>query len=201
MSYCMFTSALMSSTEPVVYPVVRPTLWTFIPSVASMGKVVASLPTFGRSVGSAETALSIAAIAQSTLLFPFGERGTVFDRIATWSVVWFPLSRRAGWKIAVPAGSLSSLASTWLLLRMYRAPPLFTIAPKVPASTMVPIGGGPIDVPGLIGRNRSRGVVGAGGIVKARNRPVSTTSVGTPRIATGTCCGWGICALGNFLFT
>src|SRR2546428_4154832 len=161
MSYCMFTSALMSSTEPVVVPVVRPTLCTFIPSVASIGEVVVSLPTFGRNVGSAETVLSIAAIAQSTLLFPLDERGTVFDRVATWSVVWFPLSRRAGWKIAVPAGSLSSLASTWLLLNMYWAPPLFTIAPRVPASTMFPIGGGPMEVPGLMGRNRSRGVVGA----------------------------------------
>src|SRR2546425_9080745 len=166
-----------------------------------MGRVVASMPTFGRNVGSAGTVLSIAAMAQTTLLPPRGERGTVLERVATWSVVWFPLSRRAGWKIAVPAGSLSSLARTWLLLRMYRAPPLFTIAPKIPASTIFPIGGGLIDVPGLIGRKRSRGVVGAGGIVKARNRPVSTTSVGTPRIAAGTCCGRGIWALGNFRFT
>src|SRR5436853_1266039 len=181
MSYCMFTSALMSSTEPVVYPVVLPTLWTFIPSVASIGEVVASLPTFGSIVGSEETALSIAAIAQSTLLFPLGESGTIFDRVATWSVVWFPLSSSAGWNIAVPTGSLSSLASTWLLLRMYLAPPLFTIAPRVPASTMFPIGGGPIEVPGLIGRKRSRGVLGGGVRAKARNRPVSTTSVGTPR--------------------
>src|SRR5467141_244349 len=187
----MLTSALMSSTEPVVYSVVRPTLWTFIPSVASMGDVVASLPTFGRMVGSTVMVLSMAAMAQSTLLFPRGERGTVLDRIATLSVVWFPLSNRAGWKMAVPTGSLSSLASTWLLLSMYWAPPLFTIAPRVPASTMFPIGGGPIEVPGWIGRQRSLGV-DAGAMAKALNRPVSTTSVGMPRITGGTSCGWGI---------
>src|SRR5947209_18459061 len=165
-----------------------------------MGKVVASLPTFGRNVGSAGTVLSIAAMAQSALLPPRGERGTVLERVAILSVVWFPLSRRAGWKIAVPTGSLSSLARTWLLLRMYCAPPLFTIAPRVPASTMLPMGGGPIELPGLIGRKRSRGV-GADAMLKALNRPVSTTSVGTPRIAAGTSCGLGIWALGNFLLT
>src|SRR5207245_11656788 len=165
-----------------------------------MGKVVASLPTFGKNVGSTGTVLSIAAMAQSTLLFPLGERRMVLERDATLSVVWFPLSRRAGWKIAVPTGSLSSLARTWLLLKMYCAPPLLTIAPWVPASTMFPMGGGPIELPGLIGRKRSRGV-GAGAMVKARKRPVSTTSVGTPRIATGTSCGWGIWALGNFRLT
>src|SRR5205807_9923510 len=112
-----------------------------------MGKVVASLPTFGRRVGSAGTVLSIAAMAQSTLLFPLGERGTLLARDATLSVVWFPLSRRAGWKIEVPTGSLFSLARTWLLLRMYCAPPLFTIAPTVPASTMFPIDARPIALP------------------------------------------------------
>src|SRR3989442_12271603 len=100
----------------------------------------------------------MAAMAQSTLLFPLGERGTVLDRGATLSVVWFPLSSRAGWKIAVPTGSLSSLARTWLLLRMYCAPPLFTLAPRVPASPMFPMGGGPVELPGLIVRNRHRGV-------------------------------------------
>src|SRR2546428_6983805 len=72
-----------------------------------MGDVVASLPTFGRIVGSAGTVLSMAAMAQSTLLLPRGDRGTTLESDPTLSVAWTPLSRRAGWNMAVRKGGVS----------------------------------------------------------------------------------------------
>src|SRR2546422_8491253 len=117
-----------------------------------MGDVVASLPTFGRIVGSAGTVLSMAAMAQSTLLLPRGDRGTTLESDPTLSVAWTPLSRRAGWNMAVSTRSLSLFSSTWVFFRMYLAPPLFTIAPRGPASTLFSIGGGAKELPGLLWR-------------------------------------------------
>src|SRR3989442_15312285 len=119
-----------------------------------MGDVVASLPTFGRIVGSAGTVLSMAAMAQSTLLLPRGDRGTTLESDPTLSVAWTPLSRRAGWNMAVSSGGFFLFLGKWLLFRMYLVPPLFTIAPRVPASTLFSIGGGPKELPRLMCRPR-----------------------------------------------
>src|SRR2546425_12789762 len=100
-----------------------------------MGDVVASLPTFGRIVGSAGTVLSMAAMAQSTLLLPRGDRGTTLESDPTLSVAWTPLSRRAGWNMAVPSGGLFFVVGRWVFFSGDCAPPLFTCAPLGPAPT------------------------------------------------------------------
>src|SRR2546427_5673587 len=99
-----------------------------------MGDVVASLPTFGRIVGSAGTVLSMAAMAQSTLLLPRGDRGTTLESDPTLSVAWTPLSRRAGWNMAGSTGGLFSFFGQWVFLRVDFWPPPFIIAALGPAS-------------------------------------------------------------------
>src|SRR2546427_5560751 len=100
-----------------------------------MGDVVASLPTFGRIVGSAGTVLSMAAMAQSTLLLPRGDRGTTLESDPTLSVAWTPLSRRAGWNMAGANRGFPFFVGTWLLFRHYCWTPPFFIAPLTPASS------------------------------------------------------------------
>src|SRR3989454_8830826 len=120
-----------------------------------MGDVVASLPTFGRIVGSAGTVLSMAAMAQSTLLLPRGDRGTTLESDPTLSVAWTPLSRRAGWNMAVSTWGVSLFSGTWVFFRMYLGPPPFSLAPRGPAPTTFSIAGGAKELPRLLRRPRA----------------------------------------------
>src|SRR2546422_4281925 len=108
-----------------------------------MGDVVVSLPTFGRIVGSAGTVLSMAAMAQSTLLLPRGDRGTTLESDPTLSVAWTPLSRRAGWNMAVPHGGLASLSAERVFFGFFFGPPPFSTAPlgSAPCHVFLPGGG------------------------------------------------------------
>src|SRR2546422_1305795 len=104
-----------------------------------MGDVVASLPTFGRIVGSAGTVLSMAAMAQSTLLLPRGDRGTTLESDPTLSVAWTPLSRRAGWNMAVSTWGFFLFLCKGVFFRVYLVAPLFSLAPPGPGSAIVSI--------------------------------------------------------------
>src|SRR5256712_8994256 len=107
-----------------------------------MGDVVASLPTFGRIVGSAGTVLSMAAMAQSTLLLPRGDRGTTLESDPTLSVAWTPLSRRAGWNMAVSSGGFFFFLGEGVFFRVFFGPPPLLIPPRGPASPQFSFRGG-----------------------------------------------------------
>src|SRR2546426_7655988 len=98
-----------------------------------MGDVVASLPTFGRIVGSAGTVLSMAAMAQSTLLLPRGDKGTTLESDPTLSVAWTPLSRRAGWNMAGSTWGFGFFSWAGVFFPMFLVPPPFSRAPPGPA--------------------------------------------------------------------
>src|SRR5215813_5414219 len=128
--YCTRTFVFTDAIEAQVSPLVRPAFATPRPTVGVAGDD-AGTPTARISPVVVTSPALVAASAASTLFVP---SGTNSERSATISAAGTlqALSTSPGCEISSPIVAKLVRASTWLLLRMYRTPPLVTRLPRVP---------------------------------------------------------------------